>query len=398
MSFSGLYLSVTNRHGYNRIMKKNTLSSVPLGGMTVATFLQDYWQKKPLLIRAAFPDFTPLFDAPALFELAQSDEVESRLINSHRQHWSLTNGPFAELPLRQNKDWTLLVQGVNLHHHAADQLLRRFNFIPNARLDDLMISYAKDGGGVGPHFDSYDVFLLQAHGTRRWQISAQKDLSLIEGMPLKILRNFKAEQTFELSPGDMLYLPPHYAHDGVAIGECMTYSIGFRSPSYQELGEAFLQFMSDTIELPGRYSDPDLVFSKHPAEIGGAMIDKIADQLNQITFTKNDIQIFLGEYLSDPKSNVFFNSPEKPLAPNKFAAAAQKRGVSLSLKTQMLYQGKHIFVNGESFNANKTDGAILKKFADQRMLTPADLIDCSADVWEALCVWYEDGWIILGTE
>lgn len=398
--FSGLYLSVTNRHGYNRVMKKINPSSLPfslpLGGMTPATFLKDYWQKKPLLIRAAFPDFKPLFDASTLFKLAQNDEVESRLINSHGQHWRLKNGPFAELPVTQKKDWTLLLQGVNLHDPAADKLLRQFNFIPNARLDDLMISYARDGGGVGPHFDSYDVFLLQAHGKRRWQISAQKDLSLIEGMPLKILRNFKAEQTFELSPGDMLYLPPHYAHDGVAIGECMTYSIGFRAPSYQELGEAFLHFMADTIDLPDRYADPELALSKHPAEIGSPMIEKIAEQLAKIKFTKNDIQIFLGEYLSEPKSTVFFQSPEKPLTPKKFAASAQKLGLSLALKTQMLYQGKHIFVNGESFTANKADGVILKKLADQRRLQALDLSACSADVWEAFCIWYEDGWINLG--
>jgi 50S ribosomal protein L16 3-hydroxylase len=310
----------------------------------------------------------------------------------------LKNGPFAELPLDQKKAWTLLVQGVNLHDRAADALLRRFNFIPNARLDDLMISYARDGGGVGPHFDSYDVFLLQAHGKRRWQISAQKDLSLIEGMPLKILRNFKAEETFELEAGDMLYLPPHYAHDGIAIGECMTYSIGFRSPSYQELGEAFLQFMSDTIDLPDRYSDPELAMSKRPAEIGAAMIEKIAEQIAKIKFTKNDIQIFLGEYLSEPKSSVFFQSPEKPLTPKKFAASAQKSGLSLMLKTQMLYQGNHIFVNGESFSTNKVDGAILKKLADQRALLATDLSACSPDVWEAFCIWYEDGWIKLGND
>lgn len=379
-------------------MKKINLPSLPLGGMTPAIFLKEYWQKKPLLIRSAFPEFKPLLEPSELFAMVQQDDVESRLINSQRQHWSLKNGPFTasdDLPLKQKSDWTLLVQGVNLHHASADQLLRRFNFIPNVRLDDLMISYARDSGGVGPHFDSYDVFLLQAHGKRRWQISAQKDLSLVEGMPLKILKNFKPEQSFELEPGDMLYLPPHYAHDGVAIGECMTYSIGFRSPSYQELGEAFLQFMADTIELPGRYSDPELSLSKKPAEIGTAMIEKIADQLSKIEFNKSDIQIFLGEYLSEPKSNVFFQSPEKPLTPSKFAASAKKLGLSLSIKTQMLYQGKHIFVNGESFNANREDGIILKKLADQRALSAADLVNCSADVWDALCVWYEDGWLKL---
>jgi len=141
-----------------------------------------------------------------------------------------------------------------------------------------MISYASDGGGVGPHFDSYDVFLLQAHGQRRWRIGAQKDLRLVDGMPLKILRNFEPEQEFVLNPGDMLYLPPHMAHDGTAIGECMTYSVGFRAPTYQELAEAFLQFMADSIDLSGRYADPDLEPSKHPAEISRAMLAQVAQE------------------------------------------------------------------------------------------------------------------------
>ncbi|MBI1835089.1 MAG: cupin domain-containing protein, partial [Burkholderiales bacterium] len=239
------------------------------------------------------------------------------------------------------------VQGVNLHHAKADELLRQFRFAPDARLDDLMISYAREGGGVGPHFDSYDVFLLQAHGQRRWQISAQKDLSLIEGMPLKILSKFKSEQEFILEPGDMLYLPPHYAHDGVALNECMTYSIGFKAPTYQELGEGFLQFMIDTIDLPGRYADPELVASTEPAAIAPSMLTKVCAALEQIKLGKEDMAIFLGEHLTEPKNSVFFDSPEKPLSPKRFAQAALKHGVVLSLKTQMLYQGSHIFINGE---------------------------------------------------
>ena len=139
-----------------------------------------------------------------------------------------------------------------------------------------MISFATDQGSVGAHFDSYDVFLLQAHGQRRWRIGPQKDLHLIDGLPLKILRQFEPEQEYVLEPGDMLYLPPHYAHEGIAIGECMTYSVGFRAPSYQELGEAFLQFMSDSIALPGRYGDADLKPTKHPAEISRDMLTQIA--------------------------------------------------------------------------------------------------------------------------
>lgn len=376
-------------------MKKTSQAITLLGGITAEEFFATYWQKKPLLIRQAIPGFKALFTPDELFEMATRDDVESRLICFFDQHWDMQNGPINKIPLKQKKDWTLLVQGVNLHQEKADELLRQFRFAPDARLDDLMISYAREGGGVGPHFDSYDVFLLQAHGQRRWQISAQKDLSLIEGMPLKILRNFVCEQEFVLEPGDMLYLPPHYAHDGVALNECMTYSIGFRSPSFQELGENFLQFMVDTIELPGRYSDPDLTASKEPAEISSAMLDKVVHELNKITLSKDDMAIFLGEYLTEPKASVFFDSPDKPLTPKRFTQAALKNGVSLALKTQMLYQGKHIFINGESFKVGREDKLILNKLANQRQLNAEDMAETSDDVLEAFCIWYEDGWLNL---
>lgn len=376
-------------------MKKTSQALTLLGGITAEEFFATYWQKKPLLIRQAIPGFKALFSPEELFEMAARDDVESRLICFFDQHWDMQNGPINKIPLKQKKDWTLLVQGVNLHQEKADELLRQFRFAPDARLDDLMISYAREGGGVGPHFDSYDVFLLQAHGQRRWQISAQKDLSLIEGMPLKILRNFVSDQEFVLEPGDMLYLPPHYAHDGVALNECMTYSIGFRSPSFQELGENFLQFMVDTIELPGRYSDPDLTAPKDPAEISSTMLEKVVHELNKITLSKEDMAIFLGEYLTEPKASVFFESPENPLTPKRFAQAALKNGVSLALKTQMLYQGKHIFINGESFKVGREDKLVLNKLANQRHLDAKDMAEASDDVLEAFCIWYEDGWLNL---
>ena len=197
-----------------------------LGHISPQTFMKRYWQKKPLLIRQAIPSFAPLLGRAALFELAANEEVESRLIRkaAGAASWQLKAGPFVRrmLPALKTPQWSLLVQGVDLHNDAVRELLNQFRFIPDARLDDLMISYATQGGGVGPHFDSYDVFLLQAQGRRQWQISAQKDLTLQDGVPLKILANFQPTQTFVLEPGDMLYLPPRYAHDGVALDECMT--------------------------------------------------------------------------------------------------------------------------------------------------------------------------------
>ncbi len=377
---------------YNGVMKNFTL----LGGLSPAQFLRDYWHKKPLLIRQAFPGFTPPLSPEALFEMAAREDVEARLITHVKKEWQVTHGQDIKLPSLTQKEWTLLVQGVNLHDDAADALLRQFRFIPDARLDDLMISFATDGGGVGPHFDSYDVFLLQAHGQRRWKIGAGQDLTLVKGSALKILKNFTPDEEFILEPGDMLYLPPQYAHDGVAIGECMTYSIGFRAPPFQELGEAFLQFMSDSIALPGRYADPDLTPTKHPAEISKNMLSQISDELNKVRFTEDDITIFVGEYLSEPKAQVFFESPAKPLTLARFTVSIAKRGVSLSRKTQMLYRGKHVFINGESFAAGAEDKVSLCVLADERRLDGEAASQVSTDVLEALYTWYEDGWVNVG--
>jgi 50S ribosomal protein L16 3-hydroxylase len=307
----------------------------------------------------------------------------------------MQHGPLAELPPRTQREWTMLVQGVNLHDPKADALLRQFRFVPDARLDDLMVSYATDGGGVGPHFDSYDVFLLQAQGKRRWRIGAQQDLTLVDGLPLKILANFEPEEEFVLEPGDMLYLPPHYAHDGVAEGECMTYSIGFRSPSFQELGEAFLQFMADSIDLPGRYADPGLAPAKNPAEIPRDMLSTITEELNKVRWDEEDVTIFLGEHLSEPKHNVFFTPVAKPLTMGRFMEQAAKKGLKLSPKTLMLYRGKHVFINGESFAVGRADKTVLDVLANERGLAGALLAQASDDVLEALYTWYQDGWLEL---
>ena len=367
-----------------------------LGDITPAQFMRDYWHKKPLLIRNAIPGFKPLLTVDALAKLAATNHTESRLVTGFGGAWAMEHGPLESLPARDKREWTLLVQGVNLFDAKADALLRQFRFIPDARLDDLMVSFATDGGGVGPHFDSYDVFLLQAQGQRRWQISAQKDLSLVDGLPLKILADFQPEEEFVLNPGDMLYLPPHYAHDGVAIGDCQTYSIGFRSPSYQELGENFLQFMADSIDLPGRYADPELEPTSKPAEIPRAMLAALTEELNKVRFTEEDITIFFGEYMSTPKHNVFFTGPAKPLTVGKFGDAVSKKGLSLSAKTQMLYRGKNVFINGESFGVGKADKATLELLANNRRLDGEQFAAASDDVLEALYTWYQDGWVELG--
>src|SRR4051794_6850712 len=255
-----------------------------LGGLSPAQFMRRYWQKKPLLIRQAIPSMVPPIDRPALFALAEREGVESRLIRQGgKTGWSLKHGPLPRraLPPLKQPGWTMLVQGVDLHHDGVHDLLRQFRFLPDARLDDLMISYASDTGGVGPHFDSYDVFLLQAQGQRRWSIGKQSDLRLQPDVPLKVLENFEPEQTFVLEPGDMLYLPPKYAHDGVAVGDdCMTYSIGLRSSAVGELGADLLarvaQAYAEDLEDAGaaelaRYRDPSQPAVEAPAAMPAAL-------------------------------------------------------------------------------------------------------------------------------
>ncbi|WP_286162407.1 cupin domain-containing protein [Methylobacillus flagellatus] len=364
-----------------------------LGGISAHEFLRDYWQKKPLLIRGALPGFSGVLSPDELAGLACEDEVQSRLVRHADPQWQVEQGPFdetdfAELPER---DWTLLVQGVNHHLPEAAELLQQFNFIPYARLDDLMVSYAPDGGGVGPHFDSYDVFLLQGQGQRLWRVSEQQDLSIVEDAPLRILQRFDTEQEWLLQPGDMLYLPPRLAHWGIAVGECMTYSIGFRAPSAQELGHEFLSYLQEHLYLPGLYADPDLQLQSSPALIAPAMQTQVADVLSQIRWDAMDVARFLGRYLSEPKPHVQFTQ-RKPAATKGFLRKALQTGVGLDLKTLMLYDQHHIYLNGESMPRAPQDAWLLA-LADQRMLDAQSVGLLPAAGITQLSDWYQLGYI-----
>ncbi|HVK54859.1 MAG TPA: cupin domain-containing protein [Burkholderiales bacterium] len=270
-------------------------------------------------------------------------------------------------------------------------MLQQFDFIPHARLDDLMVSYAAVGGGVGPHTDSYDVFLLQGPGKRRWRISAQKDTEILPNAPLKILKDFKPENEWVLEPGDMLYLPPGYAHEGVALTECMTYSIGFRAPSAQELATAFLDHMQEQVLLHGRYDDPDLTATKHPGDIPKSMVKKVAATLQKINWNEIDVSAFLGAYLSEPKPHVFFSPPERPWSKRKFASTVERHGLRLALKSRMLYRLNIFFLNGERFNSSKTNAPLLKRLADKRSIPGGTSIgdETLTILWE----WYCAGFI-----
>jgi 50S ribosomal protein L16 3-hydroxylase len=366
-----------------------------LGGLSVDAFLADYWQKKPLLIRGAFPGFTGvpgLANANDLLTMAARNDVESRLIAGSGDDWRLDHGPFKPRALKRLVDpWTVLVQGVNLLIESGDQLLREFSFLPYARLDDLMVSYATDGGGVGPHFDSYDVFLVQGLGRRRWRIGRQKQHRLIEGLPVRILADFRPSQEWLLEPGDMLYLPPEWAHDGVAEGECMTWSIGFRAYPAQELAEQFLNHLQDHLEIDGRYADPALRSQKHPAEIGKDMIEQVAAQIDRIRWNRDTVKDFLGCLLTEPKPHIYFSAPESPVSETQFARKTRKSGIKLDIQTQLLFAGSRFFINGEAANVPQSDRKRMSHLADRRHIDSTD--DWSAAGANLLYQWYRCGFI-----
>lgn len=367
--------------------------STLLGGLSASRFLREYWQKKPLLIRQAIPGFRGLLGPQQLLQLACDPDAQARAVVQRRGKWELYQAPFEPEDFQgmEKMKWTVLVQGVNHHLPAAAALLQQFDFVPHARLDDLMVSYAPKGGGVGPHFDSYDVFLLQGHGHRRWQISQQDDRTLIEGAPLRILKDFKVEQEWVLAPGDMLYLPPQCAHNGIAEDECMTYSIGFRTPAYQELAEQFLVYLQDHVCVEGMYADPDLKAARHPSEIGADMLAQVEHALAQIKWGKRDVASFLGGYLSEPKPHIFFEAPARPLSHAKFAQALHARGAALDLKTQMLCHGNSIFINGSAHPVEPDSYRALRALADARRLGPGTALPAAA--LDLLYQWYCDGYI-----
>jgi 50S ribosomal protein L16 3-hydroxylase len=360
-----------------------------LGGLTPQQFMKRHWQKKPLLVRQAIPGFQPLLDRSELFALAAGEAVESRLLSQGQKGWQFRRGPFERraLPPLKNPDWTLLVQGVDLHHDDVHALMQQFRFVPDARLDDVMISYATNGGGVGPHFDSYDVFLLQAHGQRRWRIGRQKDLSLVEGLPLKILANFEPEEEYVLDPGDMLYLPPRWAHDGVAVGECMTYSIGFRQPNRGELArELLMRLAEDAEDAAGEaaYRDPGQPAVESPGAIPSQMIDFARDALQAVLDDPVELQCLLGEYLSEPKANVWFEGD-----PATRALAA----VKLDRRTRMLFDDRHVFINGEGYRAAGRDAVLMRRLADRRALDAAEVSRASPGARTLMAQWLEAGWL-----
>ena len=277
-----------------------------LGGITAREFLRDYWQKKPLLIRQAIPDFESPIDADELAGLALEEEVESRLVIEHGERpWELRRGPFAEdtFSTLPEREWTLLVQAVDQFVPEVAELLEQFRFLPSWRIDDVMISFAAPGGSVGPHFDNYDVFLLQAQGKRNWKIGqmCNSESPLLQHADLRILAEFEESAEWVLEPGDMLYLPPRLAHFGIAEDDCMTYSVGFRAPSAAEVLTHFTDFLSQYLTDEERYTDADAQPVSDPHQIQGDALDRLKGLLAEHMSDERMLLTWFGQFMTEPR-------------------------------------------------------------------------------------------------
>jgi 50S ribosomal protein L16 3-hydroxylase len=352
-----------------RLNRKNHI----LGKTSVDVFLKKYWQKKPLLIRNAIENFQSPITEKDLFKIAQNEEAISRLIEFKKNLWQVKYGPFkkSDFTKQKNAPWTVLIQNMNHHFSFADSFLNFFKFIPYARLDDLMVSYATKKGSVGPHFDSYDVFLFQAKGEREWRVSEQKEFTLDKKSAIKIITNFKSKNSWVLKPGDMLYLPPNIGHWGISLSDdCLTYSVGFRAPGTFEIQSKFLDFIQDNLSINKNdlYKDPNLKSQKNPAEINSNMISKFQQIVNQLRWNKNTINTFVGQLLSEPIETAIFQPP-KPISLEIFKKNLSKKILILNPKTRMLFIKNSFYMNGELIEADKKSALHLRRLAKDRKIS-----------------------------
>ena len=362
-----------------------------LGGLSPSQFMRRHWHKRPLLVRQAIGAVTPPLTRAELFALAASDEVESRLVQRDgADRWRLRPGPLPRraLPPLARPGWTLLVQGLELHVEAAQTLLSHFRFLPAVRLDDLMLSYASDAGGVGPHIDAYDVFLLQVQGRRRWRVGRNPRPALRDDVPLKMLAHFDAEHDWLLEPGDMLYLPPGWAHDGVAVGaDCMTASIGFRAPQAGELAQALLARMADEparARRDMRYRDATQPATALPGWVPEPLQHFARRALDQALAAPDLLERTLGEWLTEPKAQVWYRANDQP---------SLARGVRLDRRSRMAYDARHVFINGDSCRASGRDARLMRQLADQRHLDAQAIAAASPAALDLLGEWLHSGWL-----
>jgi 50S ribosomal protein L16 3-hydroxylase len=411
-----------------------------LGGLTTEAFVRRHWQRKPLLVRDTGE--RAFIDQRGLFALAAHRDVESRLVVRQGRTWTLEHGPVAarQRPPLAQPGWTLLVQGVDLHVQAAHELLHRFAFLSWARLDDVMVSFATDGGGVGAHVDAYDVFLLQLEGRRRWRLEPPRSLRSLppkgtvsafgrpgatdgpveaprwqQGVPLKLLSKFTPVDEWVLEPGDMLYVPPGWGHDGEGVGpRCMTASVGFRAPAADELVRELLPRIADAVddadvdgevravrfgETPDqrftatqamRFRDPRGGPSSAPGRIDPALATFTKHHLRRALDNDDRIALALGEWLTEPKPRVWFDAAARDTQ----ADGWRRTGLELDRRSRMLYNERAVFLNGESYLMKGRDATLLRQLADHRRLGPSACRGFGKQARDTVDEWVAAGWVV----
>jgi 50S ribosomal protein L16 3-hydroxylase len=373
-----------------------------LGGLSPAAFLERHWQKRPLLVRQAIPGFRGFLERDPFLALANRGDVTARLVLEHprrRARWERHDGPFAALEAAQlpARRWTLLIHGIESLVPGGWELLRAFSFIPAARIDDLMVSYAAPGGSVGPHDDRYDVFLLQGPGRRRWQVSTQRERRVTRGQAIRVLDNFVAEEEWVLEPGDMLYLPPGVAHHGVAETACFTYSIGFLAPSHATLARELFAFLgaraAGAQDPDALYEDPDLAPARDRLALPRAMVQLVAGLARDVRVTRAGAEELLGRYLTMPRAHAGFTA--RTVTADDLARRLGRPGrLTLALPTRGLVQGRQVFVNGVAHPVTRAGLATVRRLLDERALPLPLALDAATRA--LLLEWVRAGVLMLG--
>jgi 50S ribosomal protein L16 3-hydroxylase len=380
------------------------------GSISTDQFLSEYWHKKPLLIRQAFPGFRSPLRPEELAGLACEEGVESRLIleKGGKYPWELRFGPFSDRDFRKlpASHWTLLVQEVDRLHPDVRSIVEHFRFIPDWRIDDVMVSYAPDEGGVGAHIDNYDVFLLQGLGKRRWQINNMpvQEEELIEDLDVSILADFEPDEEWILEPGDMLYLPPRIAHYGVAMGDCMTYSIGFRAPSNEEIISGFLSSYLGEINPSIRYADPDLKATDRPGEIDPAALEVIRNVIREAASDDAAIDRWFGRFVTESRRGHYPEPPDDDAVVDGRdvrQAVEAGREIQIAAGVRMAYSRREdgwtsFFVGGEEYELDSELATMAVRFADKRKLTADDLAGTDRDGFEMLADLVNQGFAQIG--
>ena len=368
---------------------------IGLGGLSPAAFLRRHWQKRPLLVRSAWQPGGGLPDLAQLLALARRADVESRRVSRRGSRWVLEHGPFDARRFRNppRRNWTLLVSGVNQHVPAVERLMRQFDFLPRARMDDVMVSYAAPGGGVGPHEDSYDVFLLQGAGRRVWRLQRPGRFARVPDSALRQIADFAPDTEYLVEPGDLLYLPPGWGHDGVALEPCWTYSVGCRAPRGAELGLALLDYLQERGLPDARYRDPGLHPAARPAQIGAALVSYARRTLRKVRWSAGDVTRVLGCHLTVPKPHVVFEPRGRVASRAAFLRRLADAQVVLDARSQLLYRGTEFFLNGEVVPVSARQRRALAPLADDRRAGGARL--ARAGLCALLRAWYAAGAIHL---